>query len=321
MRALRSPSGRSDERGVLAPFGLALALAAICPSVRAATIVAGTVADAVTGAPVAGAKVSIRKEAALGQTQSDGSGMFRLPFDVGSSGVVSLTLTVEHDDYTATSEGVVVSLGRTDRAAYPILLFPKVLGPCRRDRDHAVVVGHFRPPVSGPAMLVDLASHVADTLRYGLLPSIQQQHLPQGSQPLILACDEAKPRAAEDAPRYARALGADAFLSGYVSPSGNKFKVEMTVGNRHDTTAPPVRSSSRDVDLSDPASAHLESKAYEAVLGALVAGYEKGSATECVEVIGAAERILRPLPEAFAQARRRCQERLPNRGLLRGGTQ
>lgn len=308
-------------RSALNRLRVCVLLAALAQAAGAETIAAGTVVDAATGSPVAGAKVSIRGESLLGETLSDDSGIFRLPFNVGSSAVArTLTLEVEHDDYTPASEGVVVTSGRADRAAYPVELFPKSLSQCRRGRDHAVVVGHFRPPVSGPAMQSDLASQVADALRYGLLPSIQQQHLPQGSQPLILACDEVKPRAGEDAPGYAKALGADAFLSGFVSPAGARFKVEMTVGNRYDTAGPPVRSSSRDVDLNDPAAAHLDYKAYEAVLGALVAGYEKGSAAECVEIIVAAERILRPLPPALTDARLRCQQRLPNRGLLREGT-
>ena len=315
MTARRSLSVRNRIRA-------GLLLAAVARAAGAETIAAGTVIDMPTESPVAGARVSIRRgQSLLGQTVSDASGIFRLPFTVATSAPSqTFTLSVEHQDYTSAAVSVVVTSGRADRAGYPISLFPRSLSPCRRSHDHAVVVGHFRPPVSGPTLYSDLAAQVADTLRYGLLTEIQQQHLPQTSQPLIIACNEARPRAPEDAPGYAKALGADAFLSGFVSPAGARFKVEMTVGNRYDTTGPPVRSSSRDVDLNDPAGARLDSRAYEAVLGALVAGYEKGNPAECVEVIAAAERILQPLPTALSEARIRCQQRLPNRGLLRDGS-
>lgn len=321
MKAPRSPFARSSTTVAIAAFGLALLQVAMPQNVRAETIASGTVVDAVTGDAIAGAKVSIRGAGVSSDGLSDSSGIFTVAFRPASStSSKSFTLTVEQDGYTAPPTSVVVTSGRTERTAYPIQLLPTVLVPCMRKRDHAVVVGHFRPPTTGPAIQVDLASQVAEALRLGLLPSIQQQHLDQGAQPLILACDEAKPRAAEDSPGYARALGADAFLSGFVSPSGSKFKVDMTVGNRYDATAVPVHSSSRDVDLNDLAAAHLDSKAYEAVLQALVAGYEDKSPAECVEVVGAAERILHPLPPAFADARSRCQQKLPNRGLLKGTT-
>jgi hypothetical protein len=225
---------------------------------------------------------------------------------------------VAHDAYVPASKMVVVSSGRPDSSAYQFALLPKQLAQCQRNKDHAVVVGYFRPPAAAPQD-TDLASRIADALNYELLTRIQQLNLSPDLQPFVLACKEALPQASSDHTTLARALRADAFLSGYVAPSGALFKVEMTVADRFDLLVPPVRTSSRDVNLDDPAAARLDRSAHQAILRALIAGYAKaGQHTACVEVSVAAERILGALPDDIAEARRHCQSGLPNRALLGG---
>jgi hypothetical protein len=58
------------------------------------------------------------------------------------------------------------------------------------------------------------------------------------------------------------------------------------------------------------------------LLEALVAGYENSrSFAECVAVTVAAESMLAgQLPVSLSSARTRCQNKLPNAGLLAGGS-
>lgn len=296
---------------------LLLAILAFGGSVRAETIVLGSVVDAATGGPLAGASVSIRQgNQVVGSVLSNGDGRFRLPFDVGASAAARhLTLSVEHPAYVGGSKTVVVASGRADSPSYRFDLLPKPLAPCRRNRDHAVVVGYFRPPASGGG--ADFAERIAEALSYDLLTQIQRAGLAQEEQPFVLACGAAKPQAWSDYGTFAKALGADAFLSGYVVPSGSLFKVEMSVAGRFDLLTPPARISSLDVNLDDPAAARLDRAAHTAILTALVTGYQQaGKSAECVQVTAAAERMLGTLPPALAAVRAKCRSALPNRGLL-----
>jgi hypothetical protein len=302
-------------------LGLCL-LMAVCDA-RAATLVTGSVTDSSTGTAIAGAQVEIAKGAVrLGQAVSGSDGRFRLSIDVPNTPQAqNLKLTVRHSGHVDAASDVVVVSGRPDRAAYAFDLLPSAVADCRRGSNHVVVVGYFRPPAS-QAGDTGLADRVKDTLDYDLLAPMQLVGVPTGMQPTILACGNVQPRAATDYPALARALGADAFLAGYVtapaSPTNPKVKVEMVIADRHGVLQPPARASSPDVDLDDPAAARLSAAAHVAILTALVAGYEKaGQSAECVEVTNAAERVVGTLPPGLAQARERCTQKLPNRALLR----
>jgi hypothetical protein len=99
-------------------------------------------------------------------------------------------------------------------------------------------------------------------------------------------------------------------------------KVEMSIADRFgQLTLPVARASSPDVDLDDPQAARLNPIAHEAILTALVAGYERAKKYgACVETTVVAERMLGTLPGKLAEARQRCQQALPGRALLRGSS-
>ena len=327
MRRAPNRSGRDSSswwgRGSAPPLGgllLAFSIAAT-GGARADTIVLGSVVDVSTQAPIGGATVSIRAGSdVVGTVLSGADGRFRLPFDVGvRPEAKNLSLSVERAGYSGESRTVVVASGRASEPSYRVELLPENLVPCRRPQNRAIVVGYFRPPASGDA--VDFASRVADALSYDLLTRVQRAGLRPAEQPNILACADAKPRTLADYGNFAKALLADAFLAGYVTKSGERFKVEMSVEDGFGVFGSPRRISNRDVNLDDPAAARLDTEAHGAILTALIAGYETaGKAAECVELCAAAERMLGTLPPAIADLRKKCRGALPNSGLLPGGT-
>ena len=117
---------------------------------------------------------------------------------------------------------------------------------------------------------------------------------------------------------FAQALHADAFLSGYVKPVAQRYRVDAFVSDRFELHIPPFRGSNQDVDLDAPGSAELEPPTLAAILTALAAGYEESDQiAECVEVTVVAEQLVGDVTPATEQLRRRCQDRLPHRGLLK----
>ena len=312
--------------GSAAAAAVAIAVAVFVFGPRpAATTVLGTVTDALTGTAVAGARVEIAKgESRLDSAVAGSDGRFSLSANVGNQPAAqTLKLTVEHDGHVPDDTDVVITSGSPDRESYVVALVPTLLAECRRDRDHLVVVGHFRPPSESADP--ELAARIKDTLNYELLTPMQRVGIAQDLQPMILDCGKVQPRADADYPGIAKALKADAFLAGYVTPASStsspKVKVEMVIADRYGLLVPPARASSPDVDLNDPAAARLSPDAHVAILTALIAGYEKaGMAAECVEASNAAEGVVGALPARLAEARERCLQSLPNRALLRGNS-
>jgi hypothetical protein len=230
---------------------------------------------------------------------------------------------VRHDGHEPAADDAVITSGTPDRDEYAFELLPTLLADCRRDRNHLVVVGYFRPPSESSDL--KLAARITDTLSYKLLTLIQRAGIEQDLLPEVVDCGEAQPRADADYPGIAKALKADAFLAGYVTPpastSSPKVKVEMRIADRFGVLKPPARATSPDVDLDDPAVAQLSPDAHVAILTALVTGYEQaGNAAECVEASNAAEQVIDVLPQKLAEARERCLQSLPNRALLRGNS-
>ncbi len=283
------------------------------------TIVAGVARDATTEGLVAGARVTLQRGneiVATGVTGADGS--FVLPFNVPvSAQALQLKLFVRLDDYIEGSRDVTITSGRPDANAYLLTLVPRSLAECIRARDHMVVVGYFRPPAASAADQ-DLADRVADALNYDLLVRMQQGRLVRDALPIIVACGKARPQSSGDYTNYAKVLHADAFLTGYVDdPGTHRVKVQMSVADRFGLLIPPLRASSPEVNLDDPAVARLDPSAHAAILTALVAGYERaGKYADCIEFAVAAARILATLPPAIADARRRCEQAVPNARLV-----
>lgn len=304
--------------------GIAAVLLATAPGslAIAATIVAGTVRDATSDSPVTGASVSLRRGSEiLGSAVTGAGGVFQLPFDiVVRPEAQNLKLFISLNTYVDASQDVTVTSGRPNAPSYKFNLVPRSVADCIRSRDHAVVVGYFRPSTSS-AGDPDIAARVADALNYDLLTRIQQGRLSQDALPIVVACGKARPQAISDYTKFAKVLHADAFVAGYVNDSGpRKVKVQMSVADRFERLVPPLSASSKDVNLDDPAVARLDPSAHAAILTALVTGYERaGKFAECIEFIAAAARIVGVLPAALEDARRRCEQAVPNRGLLPGG--
>ena len=325
MKVSISSSARPNRRSVaLAAASLLLCWAG--SSARSATVVAGSVVDAVTASPVSGVSLRLANGGVLlASTTSDSNGTFRLLIDIANRPVAqNLKLTVHGENYADTANDVIVTSGHTDQSSYRVVLMPKAVAECRRLRDHTVVVGYFRPPVGAPGQL-ELAARIKDTLDYDVLARFQKVKIALPAQPVFLACEKIVPQSQTDYPSLAQVLKADAFLSGYVSPGGiagsSKVKVEMTIGNRFRLQDPPVRASTPNVDLDDPATVRLQAAAQTAIFAALIAGYEQThQVTECVLAANAAEQAIGSLPADLADARKRCQRATPNIGLARGGS-
>lgn len=122
---------------------------------------------------------------------------------------------------------------------------------------------------------------------------------------------------------FAKALRANAFLSGDVNPDGDRFKVSTYVSDRFDLFVPPFRTVNEKVNLNDPGAAQLDPNTHAAILVSVATAYhEQLLYPECVEVSIAAEQLAGEHNSAIRDAARKrrevCQERLGNRGLLRG---
>lgn len=273
----------------------------------------GTVSDLTTEAAVSGASIEIRCGVkALAQGVTDGSGRFDLGF---ASCREPATLSVKHDQYTEQSRPV--PAGQAETA---VALLPKALGACVLKSAQGVVVGHFRPPVSGSDTGGDLAGRIAEALTYDVLTVIQTLNLPPALQPRFLACDEAKPRSVDFAAGYARALGADAFLVGSVEPADGAFNVRAFVGDAFQLFKPPLPSITVGVALNDPAVARLAPEMHGAILTAVARGYaERRMFRECVDVAVAAERLIGRRTPALDQTLARCQDGTGLADLRKGG--
>lgn len=303
-------------------FTLAVALTFVCAPALAVTLVlVGNVSDSSTGATLSGAEVTLRQGGTeLGSTVSGEDGQFRLPFDIVSQPqALNLKLMVKRDSFVTLSQDVVVASGHTNKPTFDFHLVPQSVAECIRNTAHMVVVGYFRPAPSS-AGDPDIAARVAEALERDLLPRMQQKPGPH-TLPSIIACGTAKPRAAADYTKFAKVLHADAFLTGSVNKAAlNKVKVDMAVVDQLGLLSAPLRSSSKDVNLEDAEASRLDVAAHKDILIALVGGYEKaGKFDECIDFTSAAARILGTLPTELAEARQRCQQHSPNRGLLPGG--
>ncbi len=288
----------------------------------ATIIVGGTVRDASTGAAISGVDITIRRGGTdLGAAVSGTDGTFQLPFEIESRPEAQhLTVLARKDAFDSGSRTIVVTAGKATPRSFDFELVPAFVAECRRSVDHTLVVGYFRPAAAS-AGDPDIASRVADALNFDLLVRMQQQ-LAATALPSIIACGGARPRAVADYQRFAKVLDSDAFLVGWVDNAAlSKVKLEMAVIDGYGVLAAPLRASGGEVNLNDPALARLKPEAHAAILTALVNGYEKaGKFAECVEFTSAAARIIGTLPQPLQEVRSRCEQRVPNRGLLPGGS-
>jgi hypothetical protein len=244
----------------------------------------GSVTDVTTGAPVPGASVEVRCGArAVADGVSDQTGAFDLAF---ASCREPAAVHVGHADYVERSQAV--SAG----GAAPIALLPRGLGRCVLTDARGIVVGRFRPPLSGGSTPGDLTARIAEALNFDVGTVIQALNLRPELQPRFVACDQADPRSLEF-DGYARALGADALLVGSVELADGAYKVRTLVGDAFRLFRPPQSSLTPAVALGDPPEARLAGEMHGAVLTAVARGYaERRMFPECVDVAVAAERLV-----------------------------
>jgi hypothetical protein len=290
-------------------------------AVAASFVLAGTVSDASTGVSVSGAEVTLHSGGAdVGTTVTAGDGLFQLPFDMTSSPQPkNLKLIVRREGFVAMASDVVVSAAGASPRSFAFALVPSAISNCVRAADHAIVVGFFRPAGGSPGD-ADISGRVADALNYDLLVHLQQS-MSQQTLPSVIPCGNAKPIQVTDSPKLVNVLHADALVTGSVNAVAlQKVKVDITVFDRFELPPFPKRTSSKDVNLDDPELARLDRSAQEAILTALISGYEReGHFAECVDFTSAAARIVGALSGELASARQRCEQKAPNHGLLPGG--
>jgi hypothetical protein len=290
----------------------------LCTQSYADTIAKGIVIDLATEAPIAGAKVTVRKDGTpIGDTLSDAEGRFQCSFNVGvAPEAQNLTLVAERTGYLAISRSAVVASGKLDSQSYRFELLPTPLASCRRNRSHAVIVGYFRPPISADAKL-ELSGRIAEALNGSLLLPLQKRHMRVESQPFIIECPDAHPSASRDGTSYAKALGADIFLFGSAAPAGTKFRIEMSVADRFGVLVPPVRTSTRLIDLDYPIAARFDRDTYIAIFTGLLTGYLKSQKfADCVETGIVAQELLGDRPAAIKEAYGECYRSMRHQGLL-----
>ena len=273
--------------------------------------VSGSLIDASTGGPVAGATIEVRQGQDLrAAVRSESDGKFRASFrrPVGAAPM----LFVHHDDYVDKSEPLA-----SNNARLPFVLLPNALRPCAAVSGKRVVVGHFA--VSGGASL-ELPKRIADVLQSRLLPRLQSLDVPPGVQPIFLACDEADPRSESFAGSFASALGAEAFISGMVARRSASFDVVATIGDPYGFFVPPARDVNQDVALEDPAVAQLGPGTSSAVLAALAKGCaERHEWAPCVQLAQAAEELSPSPSESLANLRKECEGNVDVAPLRRDG--
>lgn len=309
------------RRGV--ELGLAALAVAFATAAGAQTAIKGVVTDRVTGSPLAGATIEVRRGAeTLGRAVTDArDGSFLLTVEVGSRPeATNLKLIVSRDGYKPEDEDVVVVSGQPRPARPAVSLLRNEVADClSRMRAPWIVVGHFRPP-TGSAGGGEFSARVTDAVRWEISKIAETSSLAANRRPAVVPCAGIDERDFLSA--TARELQADALLSGGVSrpPNRERFTVSIFLGDPHGLFTGTAPITSRDVDLDDPSASRLDSAASAAILQAVLTGYLKaGRFEDCVELSRRAGAELRPLPRAIADLNAQCTLRLPAQGL-RGGT-
>lgn len=287
-------------------------------STPAVTVIIGNVMDGATDTPLEGAEVVARSGSTVKASAfSDREGNYQLQFDVPSAeGAHAFVLSANLGGYRAVSTSFVVVKGKPSENSYPLRLVSNEVASCTRNTRPAVVVGHFRAPPGRPDP--ELSARIAAALQYDLDEKVQTTRLVNSNRPGIFACGDVAPKTAEKYGSFAKLLGVDAFVGGFItSPDPVKVKVQMSVADGYGVMTTPLNVTSPDVDLDDPSMARLAPEAMTAVMTALVIGYKiSNKPEECVELVGVSQRLLATLPQTLVTLREECQSALPNRGLL-----
>ncbi len=282
------------------------------------TIVVGQIVDQTTRSGVGGADIKItRGGSTLGEAVTRQNGQFTVSFDIGSSmDVKNVTLLIEHEDFEKQSLFLTITAGRPDKTVYEVVLLPKALSGCQMQGEHGGVVGYFGSE--------ELAYNITFALTYSLLTRIQALNLAADFQPMFVACNEARPRSPLHWGNFAKALGADVFLSGNVEEKTDekRYDVNIYVSDRFGLFIPPLHTLNRSVNLKEADAAKLAPETHAAILLAVASGFEQeGAYAKCVEMTVAAEQLLQGPTSEIQKSRQRCQAQLANIGLVNRGSQ
>jgi hypothetical protein len=146
---------------------------------------------------------------------------------------------------------------------------------------------------------------------------LQAAHLANELQPAFEPCEAAQPQTLRLGKNFARAVQADAFVSGNIAGADPNFTVSTYVSDAYTLFEQPLVVTSRNVNLNNPPAAVIKGETHAAVLAAIAAGLgKKGDCLNSIAVISVAEQFVPRIPPYLADLRRRCQTLLPNNGLL-----
>jgi len=307
----------------------------VAPTASSDAIVKGTVAD-ILGQPVAGATVRISHQGQQIQTgATDAAGKFSLEIEFGEAG--NLDVVTEHTDFASSPLQIQISNFEPDEEEYAIRLVPKDLSGCV-GMPGSIIVGRFLPPAAQPN--ADLTAHVHRVLSYRILTGLQAQQVKDQLDPdkrylapQFVKCEGATPSSEAQGLAMARALGGHGLVWGAVGAAQQGFDIDASVADAGGLLDPPIAAASHDVDLDHPREAAISPLARTAILTGIMANLE--SAGQCRAAIHVSNLVRTMTPDSLIgnveaaswhrlvaadeRIRERCQQNLPDAGLLAGG--
>ena len=288
------------------------------PQAKAQRLVAGTVTDALTGTPIADALVTIKyldQEVGKGTTDSEGHYQVPLgaPLSTANQGPVSMSLFVSDGSHKDRIVPLQFVNGHAVEPTYDVGLLIPAIASCPSASKHSVIVGHFLPPVDHAYL--ELSEHIAKVLDFSLNVELQKVHLDKSLQPDFEPCNEANLKIPKLGKNFARAVRADAFVAGNVGSSA-PYTVTTEVSDAFELFDRPESTVSQNVDIDNPTVAILRPETHAAVLGSVAAGLAAKDCENSLAVISVAKRIVKDAPEYLSVLQHKCQDQLPNIGLL-----
>ena len=288
------------------------------PQAKAQRIVAGTVTDALTGTPIADALVTIKYlDQEVGKGTTDSEGHYQVPLGAPPSAAnqapMSMSLFVSDGSHKDRIVPLQVVNGRALEPTYDVGLLIPAIASCSSASKHSVIVGHFLAPVDHAYL--ELSEHVAKVLDFSLNVELQKVHLDKSLQPDFEPCNEANLKIPKLGKSFARAVRADAFVGGNVGSSA-PYTVTTEVSDAFELFDRPESTMSKNVDIDNPTVAILRPETHAAVLGSIAAGLATKDCENSLAVISVARRIVKDAPEYLSVLQTKCQNQLPNNGLL-----
>jgi hypothetical protein len=311
----KSRCGKHPHRSLaVVGFGL-FVLASGASEGACESLLTGSVTDAVTGTGIVGAKVEVVDAGqVVGTTTTDARGAYTVAFNPTTVALHTVSLQTEPQGYAAGALPVQVNTGG-DSSFASLKLYPSSLAACLSQTLHKVVVGVFRPPLGQD--LSGLADRVVEILSYDLNTQVQAVHLATELQPIVEECAGAEPHSPRLGGKFAAALGADAFVFGFVEPEQARYRVTTYISDAYGMFTPLPRAvSSPAVDLGD-SRAVLSGATHAAILGAVAKGLADAEDwATAISVISAAEHLVNPTPDYLLALRKECEKHVPNAGLV-----